>query len=99
MAYVYLGYHEALDRPVAVKVLPAHFSMDAGFVAPSRQGARTIARLRHPQILEVYDFGEQDGLTYIVMEYISAGTLDTRLRPRLPFEFVTSIVNQMAAGL
>jgi serine/threonine protein kinase len=99
MAYVYLGYHEALDRPVAVKVLPANFAMDSGFVNRFRNEARTIARLRHPQILEVYDFGEQDGLTYIVMEYISGGTLDTRLRPRLPYEFVTNIVNQMAAGL
>src|SRR3954466_7856277 len=82
MATVYRGYHDALDRVVAIKVLPAHSAQDEEFLGRFRQEAKTVARLRHSNILEVYDFGEGgDGIFYIVNEYMGGGTLSARLGP------------------
>ncbi len=76
MATVFKAYHPAMDRYVALKILPSHFTQDETFVARFNQEARTLARLEHPHILPVYDYGEQDGTTYLVMRYIDAGTLN-----------------------
>ena len=76
MATVYKAYHAAMDRYAAVKVLPPHFMHDDTFLERFEREARTIARLEHPHILPVYDYGKtDDGTTYIVMRYIEAGTL------------------------
>jgi ligand-binding sensor domain-containing protein/tRNA A-37 threonylcarbamoyl transferase component Bud32 len=75
MATIYKAYQPSMDRYVAVKVLPAHFTQDETFVARFTQEARTLARLEHPHILPVHDYGEQEGITYLVMRYIEAGTL------------------------
>lgn len=76
MATVYKAYQPSVDRYVAIKVLPAHFAQDPTFVERFEREARTIARLEHPHILPVYDYGKaDDGTTYIVMRYIEAGTL------------------------
>jgi serine/threonine protein kinase/ligand-binding sensor domain-containing protein len=81
MATVYKAYQPAMDRYVAVKVLPAHFMQDPTFVERFEREARTIARLEHPHILPVHDYGKtSDGTTYIVMRYIEAGTLSDLLR-------------------
>jgi serine/threonine protein kinase len=80
MATVYKAYQPAMDRYVAVKVLPAHFMQDPTFVERFEREARTIARLEHPHILPVHDYGKApDGTTYIVMRYINAGTLSDLL--------------------
>lgn len=75
MATVFKAYQPSMDRYVAVKILPSHFTQDATFVARFTQEARVLARLEHPHILPVYDYGEQEGITYLVMRYIEAGTL------------------------
>ena len=75
MATVFKAYQPSMDRYVAVKILPAHFTEDETFVARFTQEARTLARLEHPHILPVHDYGEQDGVTYLVMRYVEAGTL------------------------
>lgn len=81
MATVYKAYQPAMDRYVAVKVLPAHFMQDPTFVERFEREARTIARLEHPHILPVHDYGKApDGTTYIVMRYVNAGTLSDRLK-------------------
>src|SRR5579885_2497321 len=80
MAVVYRGYHPELERVVAIKVLPPHSASDEEFLGRFRQEAKTVARLRHPNILDVYDFGQRDdGLFYIVNEYMGGGTLANRL--------------------
>lgn len=79
MAAVYRGHHTALDRPVAIKVLPEFFAEDEVARERFRQEARAIARLRHPNILSVFDYGEEDGQTYIVSEFVEGGTLATRI--------------------
>jgi ligand-binding sensor domain-containing protein len=75
MATVYKAYQPSMDRYVAIKVLPSHFTEDASFVGRFTQEARTLARLEHPHILPVHDYGEQHGITYLVMRYVEAGTL------------------------
>ncbi|HEY7350418.1 MAG TPA: FHA domain-containing serine/threonine-protein kinase [Ktedonobacterales bacterium] len=84
MATVYKAYQPALDRFVAIKVLPATYAKDPTFMERFVREARAIAKLYHPHILPVHDFGEQDGTTYIVMEYVSGGTLKRRLKPNQP---------------
>jgi len=86
MATVYKAYQPRLERSVAVKVLdPAYISDDSDILARFRREAKAIANLRHPNILTVYDYGEEEGLAYIVMEYVEGGTLKDRLIGK-PFE-------------
>jgi serine/threonine protein kinase len=93
MATVYKAYQPKLERWVAVKVLdPAHITDDSEVLARFRREAKAIAGLRHPNILTVYDYGEEDGLAYIVMEYVEGGTLKDRLQGK-PFDC------QQAVGL
>lgn len=75
MAAVYKGYQLDVDRHVAIKVLPPHPGQDSQFVERFRLEARTIARLQHPYILPLYDYGDQDDILYLVMPYVEGGTL------------------------
>jgi serine/threonine protein kinase/formylglycine-generating enzyme required for sulfatase activity len=86
MATVYKAYQPSLDRFVAVKVLPAN--RDEQFVARFKIEALAIAALQHPNILPIYDFGEQDDLLYLVLQYIDNGvTLADMLgRPMAPIQ-------------
>ncbi len=79
MATVYLGYQKNVDRQVAIKVLSAQASMDAEFKERFELEAKTIARLQHPHILPLYDYGAQDDILYLVMAYLSGGTLENRI--------------------
>jgi tRNA A-37 threonylcarbamoyl transferase component Bud32 len=80
MAKVYKGYQPLLDRYVAIKVLAAHFASDEEFRARFQREAAAIARLRHPNIVQVYDFGVEGQVYYMVMEYIAGNTLKSRIR-------------------
>lgn len=79
MATVYLGYQKNVDRQVAIKVLSAQASMDAGFKERFELEAKTIARLQHPHILPLYDYGSEEDILYLVMAYLSGGTLEKRI--------------------
>jgi serine/threonine protein kinase len=79
MATVYKAYQASVDRYVAVKVLPSQFAEDPSFMGRFEQEARTIAKLEHPHILPVHDYGEQKGITYLVMRFIEAGTLKDKM--------------------
>ena len=72
MSTVYKAYQESLDRYVAIKVLA--YNSDPQFVARFKREARAIAQLQHPNILPIYDSNEQDGMLYLVMQYIENGT-------------------------
>src|SRR4051812_25993812 len=88
MAEVYLAHDQLLDRPVALKVLFPELSIDRSFVERFRREAQAAANLSHPNIVSVYDWGEEDGGTYfIVMEYVDGKTLSSMVRgggPLLP---------------
>ncbi|MEP7189791.1 MAG: protein kinase, partial [Roseiflexaceae bacterium] len=75
MAHVYRGFDSNLHRAVAIKVLSSDAGTQPGFAERFRQEARLIANLRHPNIVQVYDFGEQDGHTYMVQELLAGPTL------------------------
>ncbi len=101
MATVYKAYQPSMDRYVAVKVLPAHFMQDPAFVERFEREARTIAKLEHPHILPVFDYGQTTGgITYIAMRYVEAGTLADLLAQKTPpLEEAFRLFNQMADAL
>jgi serine/threonine protein kinase len=80
MAEVYLGTHLTLERPVAIKLLHSHIEEDPSLLERFRREARVVAGLRHPNIVQIFDFDTTDGHPYIVMEYLKGPTLATYLR-------------------
>ena len=84
MAEVYLARDLLLDRPVAVKVLFDEFANDASFVERFRREAKAAANLNHPNIVSVYDWGEQQGTYFIVMEYVEGRSLADILKTEGP---------------
>ena len=80
MADVFLAQDNLLDRPVALKVLFPELSVDPSFVERFRREAQNAARLSHPNIVSVYDWGEEEKTYYIVMEYVDGQSLATELR-------------------
>ncbi len=80
MASVYRGYQESIDRSVAIKVLPHEFLHDPNFSQRFVAEARTLAKLTHPAILPLYDFGTANEVPYIVMPLMAGGTLADRIK-------------------
>jgi serine/threonine protein kinase len=99
MATVYKAYQPSLDRYVAVKVLPQYFAHDPEFAARFEREAKAIAKLDHPNILPVYDYGRAKNITYIVMKYVEAGTLKKKLGEPLSLDTVVDIISQVAGAL
>jgi serine/threonine protein kinase len=100
MATVYKAYQPAMDRYVAIKVLPEHLARDATFRARFEREAHTIARLEHRYILPVYDVGEDDSIPYLVMRYVNGGTLsDLMASQPLTIEHATRLVGQVGEAL
>lgn len=79
MARVYRGYHPQLDRFVAIKVLRSDLVEDEAFYGRFRREAQAVANLRHPHIIQVFDFDTQDDIPYMVMELLDGDTLHARL--------------------
>ena len=99
MASVYHAHHPALDRNVAIKVLWESLADQPGFLERFRREARAASRLRHPNILTVYDFGEDDGIAYMVTELLPGGTLADRLGARLPYTEVLRVLRGIGSAL
>jgi ligand-binding sensor domain-containing protein/tRNA A-37 threonylcarbamoyl transferase component Bud32 len=100
MATVYKAYQPAMDRYVAIKVLPQHMARDAGFRERFDREARTIARLEHRFILPVYDVLESEGVPFLVMRYTTGGTLSDLLAAGpVPFTRSLQLVEQVAEAL
>ncbi len=101
MANVYLAYDTILDRNVAVKVLRGDLSGDEKFVRRFQREALSSSSLSHPNIVETYDVGEDDGMYYIVMEYIEGKTLKQLIKKRgaLTLSEVVDIMLQLTDGI
>ena len=101
MATVYRANDEKLERSVTVKVLKEEFTEDEDFRSRFKTEARAAAKLSHPNIVNVYDVGEGNGIYYIVMEYVHGETLKKVIQKSAPLDNVTtlSIAIQMASAL
>jgi serine/threonine protein kinase len=101
MAVVYKAYQPNMERCVALKILPRHYAAEPDFIRRFKQEARIIASLEHPNVLPVYDYGEADGYTYIVMRYIEGGkTLADLMRGQsLSLSQIHNILSKIAAAL
>mgnify|MGYP000127579601 CR=1 FL=1 len=101
MSDVYKAKDHVLGRFVAIKVLKPEFSEDRGFVAKFRTEAQSAAGLEHPNIVNIYDVGSEEGLHYIVMEYVEGITLKTYIEKKgqLSFKEAVSIAIQVARGI
>ena len=101
MANVYLAYDTILDRNVAVKVLRGDLSTDEKFVRRFQREALSASSLSHSNIVEVYDVGEDNGLYYIVMEYIEGKHLKQLMKKRgsLTIREVVDIMLQLTDGM
>jgi serine/threonine protein kinase len=100
MAVVYKAFQPSLRRYVALKILPDHFQSDPEFVARFQREARAAAQLGHPNVVTIYDVGEQAGVHYIAMEYLEGGSLLDRLaKGPLSLEEAQQIVEQVGSAL
>jgi serine/threonine protein kinase len=104
MARVYRGTDLVLGRPVAVKVLSSQYAEDGTFVSRFRREAQAAARLNHPNLVQVFDTGSDDGVHYIVMEYVEAKTLADylagggRIMPDRAIELAESVCDALAVA-
>jgi serine/threonine-protein kinase len=101
MAVVYEAYQPALNRTVALKVLPPNLSADAAFVQRFLCEARAAARLEHPNIVAIYDVLDLKGVYCIVMQKLDGEPLHALLRRhgRLPLDRATRLLGQIASAL
>jgi serine/threonine protein kinase len=105
MAQVYRGYHAGLDRYVAVKVLRTDLMEHTEFLERFRREAHAVSGLRHPNIVQVFDFDVQDDIYYMVMELLDGDTLRARLHEyrgngeRMPLKEIAHILSDVLAGL
>ena len=101
MAVVYLARDAELGRPVALKLLAENLTDDGDFRRRFVREARLAARLSHPNVVQVYDAGEDDGRPFIVMEYVPGETLGRVLvqRRNLPPTEAATLARQAALGL
>jgi len=101
MGDVYLGYEQALDRKVAIKVLPADLARSDDFVRRFRTEATAVAKLNHPNIVPIHFIGEDEGHHFYVMQFVEGESLAERLahHERLDVVETLKIVEQALAGL
>ena len=101
MANVYLAYDTILEREVAVKILRGDLADDEKFVRRFQREANAASSLKHPNIVEMYDVGEDDGKYFIVMEYINGKTLKSLIKKRgaLTLEEVMDIMLQLTSAV
>ncbi|MBN1679484.1 MAG: serine/threonine protein kinase, partial [Anaerolineae bacterium] len=100
MATVYRAYQPSMDRDVAIKVMSPDLAEDPEFIARFEREGQIIAKLQHPHILPVYDFGRSDGLAYLVMRLVMGGNLAEELQSGAqPMERVLTLTHQIAAAL
>lgn len=99
MATIYRAYQPALDRVVAVKVLPETLINQPGFLERFQIEAQAVAKLDHPNIVPIYDYGQVGGAPYIVMKYVQAGTLKDMMAGPIEPKRAAVIVRQIAEAL
>ena len=100
MGEVYKARDTRLDRTVAIKVLPEHVASDPDLKQRFEREAKTISSLNHPHICTLYDIGTQDGIDFLVMEYLEGDTLAQRLvKGALPLDQALTVAIEIADAL
>lgn len=101
MANVYLAHDMILDRDVAVKMLRLDFANDEEFIRRFHREAQSATSLAHPNIVSIYDVGEEDGLYYIVMEYVDGQTLKQYIQQHSPIQVqdALDIMQQLTSAI
>ncbi|MFP4323730.1 MAG: protein kinase domain-containing protein, partial [Anaerolineales bacterium] len=101
MGAVYESFQRSVERKVAIKVLPAALAQQPGYLERFNQEVRVAASLEHIHILPVYDYGTHEGMSYIVMRYLTGGDLGHRLvnQPKLPRGKAQKLLFQIADAL
>lgn len=102
MAYVYKAYHPGLDVYRAIKVIRPEFANQPGFKERFQREAQAVARLRHPNIVQMHDYGHQDNFYYMVMEFIEGQDLKDHLRQHgaiRPFGRIAELIEPVADAL
>src|SRR5215218_4124189 len=102
MATVFSARDQKLDRQVAIKLLADNFAGDDEIRGRFKREARVAAKLDHPNVVQVFDVGEEDGRPYIVMEHVDGGTLADRLETRkrsMPRSEALRLLCQLCEGL
>ena len=108
MGAVYMACQKSLDREVAIKVLPRHFGDDETFRASFESEAKSMAKLNHPNLISIYDFGQVDGLLYIIMEIVQGKslyhsaygkTIDPKEAARITIEICKGLSNAHKHGI
>lgn len=105
MAEVFLGTHLTLDRPVAVKMMHSHIETDPDLLTRFQREAKAVAGLRHPNIVQIYDFDTHDGHPYIVMEYLKGPSLAAYMKElhssgaKLSLAQIAQLLKPLAAGI
>jgi serine/threonine protein kinase len=99
MATVYKAFQPSLDRYVAVKVLHNYHAQQPGFAERFDQEAKSVAKLVHPHVLPIYEYGTEQDIPFLVTQYVEAGTLDSLLTQPLDLHQATDIIEQIADAL
>jgi serine/threonine protein kinase len=100
MAAVFRAYQPGMERYVALKVLPRQFAEDPEFSARFHREARILAQLQHPHILPVFDYGQVEGYSFIVMPFVPSGTLtDSLTGEPLPLPRIRQVISQVGDAL
>ena len=100
MATVYKGYQAGIDRYVAIKILPPHPGQDDEYIRRFEQEARLIARLQHPHILPVYDYGADGEILYLAIAFVEGGSLADRIdNGPVPIAQVERYLREVSAAL
>jgi serine/threonine protein kinase len=101
MANIYKAIQLSLDRPIALKIMHQHLTVEEGFVARFEKEAKQAAQLQHENIVSIIDYGSDSGVYYIAMEYVDGKNLKEILekQERLPLEICLLLIHQVAEGL
>src|SRR4030042_3248158 len=102
MAMVYKGRDTRLDREIAIKVIRMGGVEDASthdMLKRFDREARALARLSHPNIVKVYDYGEYDNIPYLVMEYLAGGTLRSQVGKTMPYSEAAGLLVPITRAL
>src|SRR5260221_4715119 len=100
MATVYRGWQASTSRKVAIKIINPELALQPEFLQRFKREVQTLTSLSHPHIVKVFDTGDEDGLTYLVMEFLTGGNLDDRIQFKIfdPKE-ASTLLDQIASAL